>query len=318
MKNNKDLKTELVELYLSVAGCNPIRREASNIKVPKPKSFDSVHGAKELENFMWDLEHYFATSHVPEADKFTMVICYFYGDTIIWWRTKNVDDESANRSNVDTWEKLMDALQIREYVKEFTSVLLDTQNKVQDLPSAAAAADALIDFRSISASTDSTHSSKMKRKEKGYSKKVAPLTDLLKKNVKWCWSEAREKAFNSLKKTIAFEPILLLPDFDVTFEASVSMDFISGFPKVESKVSIMVVVDKFSKYDIFMAAPTLCSSEIVAELFIYKHVMNNFGVPLDIVSDRDAIFTGRFWTALFNMMDTDLKFSNTNHPQIDG
>ena len=43
-----------------------------------------------------------------------------------------------------------------------------------------------------------------------------------------------------------------------------------------------------------------------------------FGVPADIVSDRDTRFTGRFWTALFNMMGTELKFSTANHPQTDG
>ena len=52
---------------------------------------------------------------------------------------------------------------------------------------------------------------------------------------------------------------------------SVSMDFISGFPKVDGKASIMVVVDRFSKYSVFIAAPELCSSEVAAELF-YKHV----------------------------------------------
>ena len=99
--------------------------------------------------------------------------------------------------------------------------------------------------------------------------------------------------------------------------ASVSMDFISGFPRVDGKASIMVVVDRFSKYGICIAAPTLCSSEIAVELF-YKHVVKNFGVPLDIVSDRDARFTDRVWTSLFNMMGTDLKFSTANHPQSDG
>ena len=98
---------------------------------------------------------------------------------------------------------------------------------------------------------------------------------------------------------------------------SVSMDFISGFPKVDGKSSIMVVVDRFSKYSVFIAAPVLCSSEVAAELF-YKHVVKYFGVPTDIVSDRDTRFTGRFWTALFNMMGTALKFSAANHRQTDG
>ena len=57
----------------------------------------------------------------------------------------------------------------------------------------------------------------------------------------------------------------------------------------------MVVVDRFLKYSIFIAAPELCSSKVAAELF-YKHVVKYFGVPADIVSDRDTRFTGRFWT----------------------
>ena len=43
-----------------------------------------------------------------------------------------------------------------------------------------------------------------------------------------------------------------------------------------------------------------------------------FGVLVDIVNDRDTRFTGRFWTVLFNMMGSNLKFCTANHPQIDG
>ena len=68
---------------------------------------------------------------------------------------------------------------------------------------------------------------------------------------------------------------------------SVNMDFISGFPKVDGKASIMVVVDRFSKYSVFLVAPELCSSEVVADLF-YKYLVKYFGIPADIVSDRDT------------------------------
>ena len=67
----------------------------------------------------------------------------------------------------------------------------------------------------------------------------------------------------------------------------------------------MVVVDRFSKYSVFIAAPELCSSEVAAGMF-YKNVVKYFGVPTDIGSDRDTRFTGRFWTALFNIMGTEL------------
>lgn len=74
---------------------------------------------------------------------------------------------------------------------------------------------------------------------------------------------------------------------------SVIMDYISDFPKVDGKASIIVVVDRFSKYSIFVTAPNLCLFEIAVDLF-YKNMVKFFGVPSDIVSDRDTRFTGRF------------------------
>lgn len=97
----------------------------------------------------------------------------------------------------------------------------------------------------------------------------------------------------------------------------VSMDFITGLPKVDGMRSIMVVVDRFSKYAVFIPAPHECNAEVAADLF-YKFVVKYFGVPEDIVSDRDTRFTGRFWTVLFNLMGSELKFSTANHPQTDG
>ena len=98
---------------------------------------------------------------------------------------------------------------------------------------------------------------------------------------------------------------------------SISMDFIVGLPAVDGFRSIMVVVDRFSKYAVFMAAPHACPAEVAAELF-FKHVVKVFGVPRDIISDRDARFTGKFWTFLFRLMGSELKFSTANHPQTDG
>jgi hypothetical protein len=50
----------------------------------------------------------------------------------------------------------------------------------------------------------------------------------------------------------------------------------------------------------------------------YKHVVKYFGVPSDVISDRNVRFTGRFWTVLFGLMGIRLKFSTANHPQTDG
>ncbi|KAG6474774.1 hypothetical protein ZIOFF_068713 [Zingiber officinale] len=169
----------------------------------------------------------------------------------------------------------------------------------------------------------------------GYSKKAAPLTDLLKKNVRWEWSDACKDAVGkngerrrSLRQNLSCVPTRqdrkkkeegLLQPLPIPEKpwVSVSMTFISGFLKVDGMSSIMVVVDGFSKYAIFIAAPSACPSDVATKLF-YRHVIKFFGLPNDIVSDRDTRFTGRFWTTLFNMMGTDLKFSTANHPQTDG
>ncbi|XP_047253596.1 uncharacterized mitochondrial protein AtMg00860-like [Capsicum annuum] len=52
----------------------------------------------------------------------------------------------------------------------------------------------------------------------GYTKKDMALTDLLKKDVKWVWSDKGDAAFQMLKKDIASKPILKLLDFELPFE----------------------------------------------------------------------------------------------------
>ncbi|RVW49001.1 Transposon Tf2-8 polyprotein [Vitis vinifera] len=81
--------------------------------------------------------------------------------------------------------------------------------------------------------------------------------------------------------------------------------------------SIIVVVDRFSKYATFIAAPTDCTAEETARLFL-KHVVKYWGLPKFIISDRDPRFTGKFWTELFKLMGSELHFSTSFHPQTNG
>ncbi|RVW39345.1 Transposon Tf2-8 polyprotein [Vitis vinifera] len=87
--------------------------------------------------------------------------------------------------------------------------------------------------------------------------------------------------------------------------------------QVGGQRSIIVVVDRFSKYATFIAAPTDCTAEETARLFL-KHVVKYWGLPKFIISDRDPRFTGKFWTELFKLMGSELHFSTSFHPQTDG
>ncbi|PON57670.1 Ribonuclease H-like domain containing protein, partial [Parasponia andersonii] len=66
----------------------------------------------------------------------------------------------------------------------------------------------------------------------------------------------------------------------------VSMDFITSLPKSEGFGSIIVVVDRFSKYATFIPASPDCPADGTAWLFM-KHVVKLWRVPSNIVSDRD-------------------------------
>ncbi|KAL0461173.1 UNVERIFIED_CONTAM: Transposon Ty3-I Gag-Pol polyprotein [Sesamum latifolium] len=98
---------------------------------------------------------------------------------------------------------------------------------------------------------------------------------------------------------------------------SVSMDYISGLPKVGDLGSIIVVVDRLSKYATFIAAPKYVTAEGTAHLF-FKHIIKYWGLPKDIVSDRDSRFTSVFWTELFKILGSKLSMSSSYHPQSDG
>ena len=56
------------------------------------------------------------------------------------------------------------------------------------------------------------------------------------------------------------------------------MDSIMSFPKIDGFRSIMVAVDRFSKYGIFIPATKECPIEEAARLFL-KHVVKYWGVP---------------------------------------
>jgi hypothetical protein len=97
------------------------------------------------------------------------------------------------------------------------------------------------------------------------------------------------------------------------------MDFITGLPPVlyEGKVveTIFIIVDKFSKWSLFIPVPLTINIAELAELFHTK-VELQFGPPNSIVSDRGLIFTSNFWSELCYHSHIHLRLSTAFHPQI--
>ncbi|KAL0696239.1 hypothetical protein Bca4012_063419 [Brassica carinata] len=57
-----------------------------------------------------------------------------------------------------------------------------------------------------------------KRFVRDFSTIAAPLTEVIKKDVGFKWGEAQENAFQCLKEKLTNAPLLVLPDFNKTFE----------------------------------------------------------------------------------------------------
>lgn len=111
----------------------------------------------------------------------------------------------------------------------------------------------------------------------------------------------------------------LLQPLPVPEEAwtSVGLDFITGLPKSKGKEVIMVVVDRLTKYAHFIGLSHLYKALDVAQAFL-DHVYKHHGLPNNLVTDRDPIFTSRFWQELMNLMGVKLNMSTAYYPQTDG
>ena len=81
---------------------------------------------------------------------------------------------------------------------------------------------------------------------KNFSEVTALLTELLKKDVKYHWSETCQKSFDKIKNLLCFEPILTAPAFSKPFQVAVDTRG-AGAVLLQSDVDIEPRVCYFSK-----------------------------------------------------------------------
>ena len=98
------------------------------------------------------------------------------------------------------------------------------------------------------------------------------------------------------------------------------MDFITGLPDCDGFNAIYTCVDRLTKL-VRLIPCKLGAGELsaaaVAKLF-FNQVVRQFGLPDNVVHDRDARFTADFWRELWALMGSKTVFSSAHHPQTDG
>jgi hypothetical protein len=88
------------------------------------------------------------------------------------------------------------------------------------------------------------------------------------------------------------------------------MDFITVLPKSEGNIVIMVVVDRVTNHAHFCSLYHPCKESTTATIFMEK-IPNIHGVPKVIVSERNPIFNGKFWTEIFFCLGTQLAHNSS-------
>ena len=97
----------------------------------------------------------------------------------------------------------------------------------------------------------------------------------------------------------------------------VTMDFIPDLPNSNGFDNILVIVDKLTKYGIFIFCSTKITEEDTAKLF-FKHIITQYGLPQQIITDHNSMWHNDFWGEICWLMGTKRSLTTAYHPQADG
>ena len=98
-----------------------------------------------------------------------------------------------------------------------------------------------------------------------------------------------------------------------------ALDFVTGLPESQDPATgvnydmICTIVDGLTKYAKFVPCKTTMTAEELARLFL-KEIFADHGIPKQIISDRDKLFTSKFNTGLREALGMKKKHVNNLSP----
>ncbi|SGZ27798.1 BQ5605_C026g10191 [Microbotryum silenes-dioicae] len=99
--------------------------------------------------------------------------------------------------------------------------------------------------------------------------------------------------------------------------ADIAINFVGPLPANKGFDRVLTITDRLSGYVRLLPARKADTAAEVAARF-HEGWHRLFGLPQSIVSDRDKLFTSKFWTALHKRLNIKLQLSSVFHPETDG
>ena len=134
----------------------------------------------------------------------------------------------------------------------------------------------------------------------------------VEKYIKSCGSCARNKSSTQA-------PAGLLHPMPVPKKrfSEMALDFVGPLRKSKGFDTILVMTDRLTNYVKFEPCYSTAMAVDITNL-IYQSWYRQFGLPIAITSDRDKLFTSKFWKQLHKKVNIELRMSTSHHPQTDG
>lgn len=99
--------------------------------------------------------------------------------------------------------------------------------------------------------------------------------------------------------------------------SDIAIDFVGPLPKSEGMDMLMTVTDRLTGYTRVLGCSAKDGAKDIAKRMLAGWI-SLFGLPERVVSDRDKIFTSKFWGALHKSLGVKLQMSTSFHPETDG
>ena len=100
---------------------------------------------------------------------------------------------------------------------------------------------------------------------------------------------------------------------------TITIDFVIGLPTQSHGFDAMMsITDKCTRKNILVPGKSTYTAKEWAELLLDALQRGDWGIPNQIISDRDRKFISELWKAIFNRLRTKLLMATAYHAQTDG